>query len=165
MDLKALLKALGLPETATIEQALNAIGALKTDLATALNRAETPSLDKFVPRADYDTVVARANNAEQKLAEQKKAELETAINAEIDAALKAGKITPATKDYHVATCREAGGLDRFKAFVAAAPVIAATSDLDGKKPPEGDAALNAEQKQIADLFGNSAEDLKKYGTA
>lgn len=159
--MKKLLALLGLPETATEDQALNALGALKTDLATALNRAETPSLDKFVPRADYDTVVARATNAEQQLADQKKTELETAINAEIDAALIAGKITPATKDYHVATCREAGGLDRFKAFVAAAPVVAAASGLDGKKPEDQAAALNAEEQKVCDALGISVEEYRK----
>lgn len=162
--MKKLLALLGLPETATEDQACNALGALQTDLATARNRAETPSLDKFVPRADYDTVVAKAQNAEQQLADQKKAELETAINAEVDLALKAGKITPATKDYHVATCREAGGLDRFKAFVAAAPVVAAASDLDSKEHKDGK-SLNAEELSIAEMFGNSTDDLKKFGTA
>ncbi len=39
MDLKALLKKLGLPEDATIEQALNAVGKLQGDLETALKPA------------------------------------------------------------------------------------------------------------------------------
>lgn len=165
MDLKKLLLALGLAETATIEQALNAISALKTDLATALNRAETPSLDKFVPRADYDAAIGRATNAEQKIKNQEKAALETAINAEIDAALKAGKITPATKDFYTAMCRQDGGLDQFKKFVEAAPVVGDPSGLDGKRPNGDEKALNAEEAKIAGMFGNSAEDLKKYATA
>ena len=156
---KALLLALGLPETATLQQALNAIGALQTNLATANNRAENPGLDKFVPRADHDAVVLRATNAEQKLKDQDAATLETAINTEVDAALKAGKITPATVEYHRANCRQEKGLENFKAFVAAAPVVAAASGLDGKKIPGADAtALNAEEQQVCDALGVTAKE-------
>jgi phage I-like protein len=96
--LKKLLLALGLAENATEEQALNAIGTLRTDLATALNRAKTPDLQLFVPRADYDQVQTRAINAEKALADRAQAEQEAEIARVIDAALKAGKITPATKE-------------------------------------------------------------------
>lgn len=160
---KELLAALGLPETATPAQALNAVGKLKGDLATATNRAESPSLDKYVPRADYDAAVAKATNAEQKVRERDAVDLDKAINTEIDGALQAGKITPATTEYHKAQCRQDGGLERFKAFVAAAPVVAGDSNLDGKKPGDTDKALNAEEAKIADMFGNSVEDIRKYG--
>ena len=165
MELSQLLASLGLPATATFLEALNRIAQMKTEHATALNQAQNPSLDRFVPRADYDTALNRATTAETKLAGIETATLETAINTEIDAALAAGKITPATKDYHVAACREKGGLDRFKAFVNAAPVVAPDSGLDGKLPKDPGTALNAEQLKVAEMFGNSAEDIKKYGGA
>lgn len=164
--LKKILAALGLAETVDEATALNAVGKLKTDLATALNRAEIPSLDKFVPRGDYDAVMARATNAEQKLVDQQKADQEKAINTEIDAALAAGKITPASKDFYVASCRAEGGLAAFKKFIAAAPVVAKPSGLDGQDPDKDKGlALNADQSKIATMFGNTAEDLKKYGAA
>jgi hypothetical protein len=75
-------------------------------------------------------------------------DLETAINTEIDTALKAGKITPATVDYHKAQCRTEGGLERFKQFVAATPVIGGDTNLDGKNPDGGNKALNAEEKDV-----------------
>jgi phage I-like protein len=162
---KQLLALLALAETATEEQAMNAVKKLQGDLQTALNRAETPSLDKFVPRADYDAAVSRAANAEQKIKAQEAATLETAINAEVDAALKAGKITPATKGFYVAMCRQDGGLDQFRKFVEAAPVVGDPSGLDHQDPNKGGKALNAEEAKIAGMFGNSAEDLKKYGSA
>lgn len=163
MNWKELLAKLGLPETATLEQALNAVGTLQGDLTAALNRAETPNLEKFVPRGDFDALLTRATNAEQKLAEIDQETLDKAINSEIDAALKAGKITPGTKDYYAAMCRQEDGLDKFKEFVAAAPVVAADTNLDDQDPEASGKALNAEQQQIAGMFGNSAEDLKKYG--
>jgi hypothetical protein len=55
-------------------------------------------------------------------------------------------------------------LQRFADFCAAAPVIGDPSGLD-KKTPDGDqqTALNAEQTKIAGMFGNTAEDIAKYG--
>ncbi|WP_321367601.1 phage protease [uncultured Desulfuromusa sp.] len=162
MDLKALLKLLGLSEDATQEAAMNAIQKLQGDLKTAMNRESTPDLQKFVPRADYDQVLERASNSEKKLADAAKEQLEESINSEVDAALKAGKIAPASKDFYTAMCRTDDGLTQFKKFLESAPVIADPSNLDGKDLPEGK-ALNAEQKQIAAMFGNSEDDLKKYG--
>lgn len=158
--LKAVLAALGLPEDATEATAVNAVKELKTSLATALNAQ--PSLEKFVPRADYDQALTRATNAEQQLTTIQKEKLDGEIETAINAALAAGKITPATVDYHRAQCRQEGGLERFAAFVAAAPAIGDPSGLDGKEAPAGAKAMNAEQARIAAMFGNTAEDLAKY---
>jgi phage I-like protein len=161
-QLPALLAVLGLAASAPFDEALNSITKLKGDLTVALNSAASPPLDKFVPKADYDLALNRATSAEDKLTAQEKATLETAINSEIETALKAGKITPATQEYHVAQCHQEGGLERFRAFVAAAPTVAGDSNLATKKPGETDTALNAEQAQMAAMFGNSAADIEKY---
>jgi phage I-like protein len=159
--LKALLAALALPENATEAEALAKVQILKTELATASNRAENPSLEKFVPRADFEAAVAKANNAEQQLIQVKQAELETATNAAIDQALKDGKITPATKEYHQAQCMQEGGLARFKAYCSAAPVIGADSGLNGKDPDKDRKALNAEEQKVCDALGITEEEYLK----
>jgi len=162
MDLKQLLAALGLPETATFAEALNRIAAVKGDLATAMNRADNPPLDKFVPRADHDAVLARANNAEQKLSDLEKAGREEKVEAAIQGALKEGKVTPATADYHRAQCRQNGGLELFSAYCQAAPTIGDGSGLGGKKQESGTGtALNAEEKQVCKAMGISEEDFRK----
>ncbi len=163
MELAKLLAELGLPATATFLDALNRIGAMKAEHATALNQAQNPPLDRFVPRGDYDTALNRAATAETELKRIRDEQMETAINAEIGQALKDGKITPATREYHAAQCRMEGGLERFREFVKAAPVIGGDSGLDGRKADEGSKALNAEESRIAAMFGNSAEDISKYG--
>lgn len=161
MENDQLLAALGLPAGTTFAAALNHIAKMKGELATALNAAQSPPLDRFVPKADYDLALNRATAAEGKLKAVDEKILETAINAEIDAALKAGKITPATKEYHVAQCRQDGGLERFKEFVAAAPSVAEASNLDGKNLNDAATALNAEEKNICRALGISEEDYKK----
>lgn len=161
----ALLAALALSGEATEEQVIAAINSLKGERDTALNRANNqPSLDKFVPRADFDAATARAANAEQKLAAGEKQRVEAEIETLVGDALKAGKITPATAEYHKASCRQEGGLERFKDFVKAAPVVADPTDLDSHKPDTSTTALNADQEKVARQFGNSPEDLKKYGS-
>lgn len=158
--LKKLIALLGLSETATEDVVLNSITTLKTEHATALNHAASPPLDRFVPRADHDLALNRATTAETELKAMKASQLDTAINHEIDAALAAGKITPGTKDYHIAQCRQEGGLDRFKAYCAAAPVIADNSDL-GQRKLETGTALNAEEKAACIALGISEEDYIK----
>lgn len=160
-----ILKALGLAEDAGGEQAVAAINTLKTERDNAeekaRNSARQPSLDKFAPRADYDAAVERASNAEAKLAEAGKQVREQEIEAEITKALEAGKITPATADYHRAQCKAEGGLERFKEYVEAAPEVARNTNLGGTPPGKG-AALTGDAAKIAAMFGHTAEDLKEY---
>lgn len=174
---EAIRKALALKDDATEDDGVAAINQMKADKETAeqaktqaeadkeaaLNRA-TPGLDKFVPRADYDVAVNRSNELQAQLDARQKDEQEAQIETAINAALDARKITPSTVDYHKAQCRQEGGLERFKEYVEAAPQIAADTDLDKREQDKNkDTALNQEEQRAAALFGNSAEDLKKYG--
>lgn len=160
MDLlKALCAALGIAETSTQEQALAALAKLRTDHATALNSAQTPSLDKYVPRTDYDAQVTRANNAEQALATKVTADRNAEIDTAINAAKTAGKITPESEAYHRAACAQEGGLEKFKAYVSTAPVIAADSGLDNKEVPNKEKALNAEELAVCKSLGITAEEF------
>lgn len=155
----AFLAALGLPETATEEQAIAAAAQLKAT-AQATN-TEKPNLTQFVPRADYDALGVRATNAEQALATQKRVDHDKQVDAAITSATQAGKITPSTVEYHRAMCQDEAGLNRFKEFVTAAPVVAAASDLGDRKPDHLKTALNSEEQQVAKLLGMSEADFIK----
>jgi phage I-like protein len=173
--LKKLLELLGLDESTTEDQAVAACRALmerNTTAATALAssqkelgelqkkldstegelalaRSAQPSLDKFVPRADYDTALARAAKAEETIAADRQEAMNKQIDCEIEAALKAGKITPATSDYHRAQCSAEGGLERFREFVKSAPVVAPDQSNFDDKPKGGAASNGATPEQIA----------------
>lgn len=129
----AIRQALGLKEDANEADAVQAIGTLKTEHQVALNRAETPDPDKFVTKADYELALNRATTAETAL----KAVRDQEIAAEIDAAVKAGKVAPASKDYHLAICQQEGGLEKFREFIKSAPVLVGPQGVGGKKL-EGD---------------------------
>jgi phage I-like protein len=157
-----LLQALGLRKTATEAEAVAAVDKLKADLTTAQNREATPSLDKYVPRSDYDQAVTRASNAEKALQDHETKARDAQIEAEIAQALKDKKITPATADYHRAACREEGGLKRFQEFAKAAPVVAPDSGLDGKDASKGaNGGLSPEQLAICTAMAIAPEDYKK----
>ncbi|MGK4387735.1 hypothetical protein [Ectopseudomonas oleovorans] len=113
--------ALGLPETSTKTRRRRRHQGAEGGQGNGLNSEKAPSLQLYVPRGDYNALEQRALNAEQQLKQRAEDELKTAINTEIDAALKAGKITPATKAYHLAACQEEAALGRSCEFVVAAP--------------------------------------------
>ncbi len=179
MDPK-LLAALGLPEDATIEQAIVAASHLnshkahgeiaavdlvaeqsahaetKQELATARSQS-APTLDKFVPRSEFDSMRARAEIAETADKERAAAEHKALVEREVDEAQKAGKITPANREYYLASAMQPGGLALFQAFVEKAPKIAEPSDLDKKKLPKtaDDLAASTVEAQVAKLCGQT----------
>ena len=150
----------------TDEAIVAALNALRRDLDTArAANAQQPSLDRYVPRADYDALAQRAINAEQALRERERQAHEAEVASAIEAALQAGKITPATVDYHRASCADRAGLERFRAFVAAAPVIAPdTAGIDGQPGDQG-RALNAIEREVCQALGLSVEQFQRARAA
>lgn len=130
------------------------------ELANA--RAANPSLDRFVPRADYDAAIARNKELEADVAQRAQDVHAQEVNAAITSALKDGKITPATKDYHQAVCMTKEGLAQFRSFVDQAPTVCAPSDLEGRDPPDaGEKKMTDSQRAIARQCGVSDEDFEK----
>lgn len=163
LPMKSLLKLLGLSETATEAEGVLALNALKSQHATALNTAQsTPDITKFVPRSEFDAVQQRALNAENKIADADKTKLAESIEAELDAAQTAGKITPAGREFYRATCSTQAGLAQFREFVKAAPAIVEPGAIvPPGKPPEKGTALNAAQKAVAESLGMSEAQFLK----
>ena len=148
---KALLAALGLPETATSVDAITKA----RELATALNSARTPDLAVYAPRAELDAALNRARAAESELETIRAASLEAEIAALVDGAVKDGKIQPVARDFYVATCREKGGVERVKALFANLPSHFAPTKTE--RAPEQGAALNAEEHEMARMLGLTSE--------
>lgn len=156
MSLKDIAKALGLAEDASSDAVLAATHK-------AIHSANTPSLDKFVPRADFATMEQRALNAEQKLNQHLQAQTEAMITTAVDDAIVAGKIAPSSKDYHLAACRVEGGLERFTAFVASAPVLTHAAINSQVPPAQGNQTqLTPEEKAICAQMGLSEDAYLKH---
>jgi phage I-like protein len=155
----AVAAALGVAVDADEAAVLAAIDQFKT----AMNR-ESSNLERYVPRGDYDQLMTRATNAEQRLQQISTDQHAAAVTAALDSALKARKIAPTSVEYHRAMCSDQAGLERFRAFVGAAPVIAPDSGLDQGKPPAG-TALNAEEAAVCTALGVSEADYIAERTA
>jgi phage I-like protein len=161
MDPK-LMAALGLVPTGDQAKdtaaALNAIQQLQSAHATALNAQKD-----LVPRADLQTALNAKDALQAKIdqinADTFKAKVETAVNA----AVVAGKVTPGTKQYHLDTIKTPEALNSFEATYGKAPALMPEAAAAPDGSPDEQTALNAAELEIAAVFGNTAEDLKKYG--
>jgi phage I-like protein len=140
--LERLLALLGLTANATEEEASRAINKMKSELERATNASNSPPLDKFVPRADHDAVLQRATNAETALQTEKQRQHDAVADAEITAALAAGKITPATKEYHRASCSTEAGLKAFRDYVKVTPVVVKPGEQVQGQPNPADLDAN-----------------------
>lgn len=148
--LKKLLAALGLQDTASEAEALSAVAALKTNVATLSAQIATPDPARFVPVATLAALQAEHATVQGKLA---------AMTAEIDAGkvakvvedgLAAGKLTPATADW--ARTLGAQNIASLTAYLEAAPVVMKPGETQsgGKKPAGGSVGLDTgDSKAIA----------------
>lgn len=131
----AIRQALSLKDDANEADAVQAIGTLKNDYQLALNRAETPDPQKFVPKADLELALNRASTAETALKAVNDQKLEAAIDHAIQVERK---IAPASRDHYLALCRQASQpLEMFQQLVGTLPAIIGTDGVGGKKP-DGD---------------------------
>ena len=120
---------------------------------------QTPSLSLAVPRADHDAVVARALAAEQALAQHLAAGREKEIEAAVGQAVKAGKIVPASRDYHLAQCRKEGGYEEFKTYVASAQALLQPQKLPAAPVATGRKTMSSTEVRVARAMGVSRKDF------
>ncbi len=157
-DMDKILKALGLAEGASEDEVLTAVNTLKEEAGTktALNMAD------YIPRADYDLALNRAQTAESNLKAREEAEFKTALNSRLDKAVEAGKIAPASRSFYEASLRSSEDLERFDTFVKDAPQVVATNAQAPEGKPDGEkTALNAEEAELARQFGFEEEEALK----
>ena len=165
-QLKKIAALLGLenPEGADFAAVEAACRKLAGERDEALNRAESPPLAKFVPRATYEQALNRASEAERELAERERAEEAAEIEAALDKALEDGKIAPAERGYYEAQCRKQGGLAEFREFVAARPQIAGGPGAPSGSPESANrsGAEDPTARKVRELMGNSREEVDKH---
>ncbi|MBR3371178.1 MAG: hypothetical protein IKG52_11180 [Rhodobacteraceae bacterium] len=153
----AVLQALGLKPDASAADAVVAITRLRTDADTALNRAANPDPAQFVPRADYELATNRVSELETEVKTHREAEIEAAV----DAAIEAGKVAPASREYHLAVCRADGGLETFRSFIGTAPVIVSDKPAPKTTDPKVQAdQLSSEELAMCRAWGMAPDDFK-----
>ena len=141
--LEKIAEALGLSANAT-----------EAEILAAIAKRPAPNSSgeiTMVPKADYDQAVNRAETAEQKLAERDESELKTEANAAVEAAVKAGKIAPVSKEYYLSLCSTREGLDSFKKFAESAPKVVTDEAVapEGQAPNGQQTATSPEAEEFA----------------
>jgi phage I-like protein len=162
-NMKGILAALGLADTATEQDAIAAIASLKT----AQNAQKPVDLTLYAPRADLQAMETRALNAEGSLKKIKDDDIQAKGLAAVEKAIADRKIAPASKNEYLALCSTQEGIDKFAAIVAVSPEIVPAKSTVPETPPAAQTALNAEEAAFAKSAGYTAEqwaDMKKKET-
>ena len=160
--MKQILAALGLPETADEAAALT---ALRQERDSARAQAEAaPDPQKFVAMATFSAVQQEAAQLRDELTKLKNKVQAAALKDDIEAALKDGRLTAATKGWAEEMAKTAP--DALKAYLAAQPPVQAlTGTQTGGRTPAGDkpgtAALTDEEQYVCDQLGMTAEEYRK----
>lgn len=161
---KELCAALGLPETATMADGLEAINRLKTELNGAKNKVV--DLASYAPRADLAAAQQRAERAEKELAEMNAASLKAKAIAAVEQAAKDGKIAPASKAEYLELCASEDGLAKFEKIMAVTPSITGGTQVPDKAPESNEPVeLNAAEKEWASSMGYTEEHWKEIKEA
>ena len=163
--MKQILTALGLPETADEAAALAALTTLRQERDSAKAQAEAaPDPQKFVAMATFSAVQKEAAQLRDELTKLKNEAQAAALKDDIEAALKDGRLTAATKGWAESLAKTAP--DALKAYLAAQPPVRALAGTQtGGTPPAGDkpgtAALTDEEQYVCDQLGMTAEEYRK----
>ena len=128
-SMKGVARRLGLPEDATEQQIIEAIDR---------SRSAGPETNagQMVPRADYDVVLQRAETAETAISQRDAADLERDAGAAFDAALKARKVAPASRDFYLARMKTRQEVQEFQAFAEASTEIVPAGDTAPTGAPD-----------------------------
>lgn len=112
----------------------------------------------FVPKAECDAALSRAETAEKAVADVAVAAFQAKVEGVIDAACAAGKVKPADKAFFLAGCANEEGLARTIAHLATLP----KTELDREKAPSGSPkvkpALTPLQIERCKIAGVTPED-------
>jgi phage I-like protein len=173
-----ILAALGLAETATEQEAIALIQAMRAQLAAmsattkptvplvALAAAEQPppriDLAVYAPRTDLNAMEARAVAAERELTTMKVAQFKGAVEAVVDQAIRDRKIAPASKGEYIHLCSTQEALETFKKVIGVTPPLISSEAQVPAGVPQGEAvSLNAAEEAVARAAGYTLEEWRQ----
>ncbi len=158
VDRVALCGALGIPDISTAIDVLSAVERLST-------KRSNLSATEFVPRTQYDALLARCTKAETAMGAKIEDTLKQDAEAFINEGTRAGKIPPAAKSMYMRLCATREGLEETKALLATMPPMVSTR-VAPEREEHSSGTLTSETRSIAKQFGLSESDMKgrdEYG--
>ena len=167
---KGLLENLGLKEGASAEDIIAGVAGLKGGTTVVANKTVLEALGLKADASESEitgTIMAMKQSHDQVGDLSKQVATLTAKLATDDAvtmvnsAMTEGKITPAQKEWALGYAKEKP--EEFKVFIAKAPVVVDPGQVNIDTPPDTGGKLDDTTIMVAKQFGNSEEDLKKFG--
>lgn len=166
--MEEVLKRLGLPETATEQDAIAAINKLAEPVRIVANKSVLTALGLAESATEAEvtgTIMAMKQShinvsvLAQEVKDLKEKQSTKDAADLVALAMKDGKITPAQKEWAEEYAKR--DLEGFRVFVAKAPIVVVMGKVVGEdKPAEG--ALDDVQMQINKMCGIDTETFKKY---
>jgi phage I-like protein len=169
--MKGLLSALGLPETATEQEAIAVVNKLQQSLQIVANKAVLDALGLKEGATESEvtgTIMAmkqshgQAGNLAEQVRTLSSKIAERDANDAVTLAINDGKITPAQKDWALDYAKR--DIEGFKVFVSKAPKVIITDKVADEGGQKAEGSLDETVMMVSKMFGNTAEDIKKYGT-
>jgi phage I-like protein len=156
MDMTAIAVALGLPETATVEEIVAAIAAMKETAITPASVAEQVTAAVAPVKAQLETAAAQVTDLTRQLTELRGKRAEVVVAS----AVAAGKITPAQRDWWLE--RAAADLAGTEAYLETAPVILPPGEtVPGSARPGASDEPTAVQVEVARKLGIDPQKMKE----
>lgn len=143
--LKAIAAALGLNEDAAETSCLSAITDLRKRIDPAVHEQTLATLS---------TVQAKLDGIEKTARKDK-------VDALLEGALTAKKISPAQRESYELLCATDDGLVQVTKLIETLGAGLAASGLDAKPTPGGLATLSAEDRDVMKLLGQTEEEFRK----
>ena len=143
---KALATAAGLDADAGHDKVLAKVKDLAADPGGGGGDDVDP--EKFVPMDQFKAVATQLKTLQDDRTEEK-------ATAAVDAAIQAGKIAPAQRDWALAYAKK--DMENFGKYVEATPVILPPGEAGRTAPPTGEVTLTAEEKAVCKQSGISEE--------
>ena len=163
MNREAIIKLLGLNADASDDAITAAVEALQAEPEPAA--PVTPNASEMVPRADHELVKNQLATLLEANTKKEKENFEAECRATVDAAVEAGKVAPASKEYHLNTCLSGvTALNAFKEYIGATPEMVGNSQMTEaeRTAAQGgaEAPLTSEERLVCKKLGLSAEDYR-----
>ncbi|MFT4162850.1 phage protease [Shinella sp.] len=155
---KALCANLKIDEASDAQAIASAVTKLQGDTETALAAVKASPAAADV--AALKTTLADTQTA---LAALQKKDADREVDAALDAAAAAGKITPASRETYRAMCAVDGGLERFKALAATLPVICEPTGLNNASASTRTAEDDLNPKALAGMARKYQDDQAALG--
>lgn len=155
---KEINNALGINESASDSEVLNAINKTKTELESLKLELNNERENKKYLIEKNTNLEKALNEVNKEFAELKKVNLEKDAQAAVEKAINDGKIAPSTKDVYLSLCMEDGGIEKFNKIMENTPKAGLFGETNIPNKTDN-VSLNEADEEVARAMGYTKEEM------